>query len=520
MAAKPIRMDQIRTLLQQHLRGISIRTIARNTGLSRNTVRGYLRSVEQSGYTIEQALALNDQQFSTLILASDTPPSGGQRQQNLLKWIEQHGKDLHNKHVTRQLLWEEYRQVHPDGYGYTWFCHHLNDFLGHRQVTALFSHRPGEKIMIDFAGDSLYYIDPDTGQKIPTQVWVSVLPFSSYMYVEALPSQKQEEVAGCLQRTLAFLGGVPQSALFDNLRSVVKRADRYQPTFTELMETLSVHYQCTFMATRAGKPRDKPHVETAVRVAYKRIYGKLRGQTFYSLDELNDAIWKALEELNSRPFKGKTFSRRDLFEQYEKPLLSPLPAEAFVVQRRAQVKVQKNYHVILGQDMHQYSVPYRFAGKQVRICWTTTQVQIYYNHQRIALHQRNPARYGYTTCPQHMPSHHQAIHQQHGWDGVYFLGKAAAIGPATRHSIEVILSGKVFPEQTYKSCLGTLRLADKYTPERLEAVCRLLEHSPKITYMLIKAMLENNRDQHLLHQQAPDVLTPQHANLRGPQTYQ
>lgn len=513
-------MDQIRTLLQQKLRGVSIRTIARNTKLSRNTVRSYLRSVEQNGYTPAQALELNDQLLAELCLNNDTAPVGGQRQQNLLQWIEQHGNDLRDKHVTRQLLWEEYRQLHPDGYGYTWFCHHLNDFLGQRDVTALFQHRPGEKIMIDFAGDSLYYTDPDTGEQIQTQVWVSVLPFSSYMYVEALASQKQEEVADCLQRNFAFLGGVPQSALFDNFRSVVKRADRYQPTFTELMEILSVHYQCTFMTTRVRKPRDKANVETAVNVAYKRIYAKLRNQTFYSLAELNEAIHCALDALNNRHFKSKPYSRKDLFEQYEKPLLAALPAEAFICRRRASVKVQKNYHVILGQDMHQYSVPHRFAGKQARIFWTATDVEIYYKFERIAVHRRNPVRYGYTTLPDHMPANHRAVHQQNGWDGDYFLRQAAMIGPATHHAIGVILSGKVFPEQTYKSCLGVLRLADKYTSERVEGVCKLLEQSPKITYMLIKTMLQKNRDQHLYRQQIPDSLTPDHANLRGPDTYQ
>lgn len=520
MAAKPIRMDQIRTLLQQKLRGISIRTIARNTGLSRNTVRSYLRSIDQNGYTPAQALELNDQLLAQLCLNNDTAPVGGQRQQHLLQWIERHGNELRKKHVTRQLLWEEYRQVYPHGYGYTWFCRHLNDFLGYRDVTALFEHRPGEKIMIDFAGDTLCYTDPDTQEQVRTQVWVSVLPFSSYMYVEALPSQKQEDVADCLQRNFSFLGGVPQSALFDNFRSVVKRADRYQPTFTELMENLSVHYQCTFMSTRVRKPRDKPHVETAVNVAYKRIYAKLRNQTFYSLGELNAAIHHALEALNNRHFKGKPYSRRDLFEQYEKKLLVALPPEPFICRRRALVKVQKNYHVTLGQDMHQYSVPHRFAGKQARIFWTPTDVEVYHRHERIAVHRRNPVRYGYTTLPEHMPPNHRAIHRQKGWDGEYFLRQAAKIGPATHHAIGVILSGKVFPEQTYKSCLGVLRLADKYTPERVEGVCQLLEHSPKITYLLIKTMLQKNRDQHLFRQQTPDSITPDHANLRGPDTYQ
>jgi len=437
----------------------------------------------------------------------------------LLGWITTHGNDLRKKHVTRQLLWEEYRQQHPGGYGYTWFCRHLNDYLGNKDVTAIFEHRPGEKMMVDFAGEGLSYIDPQTGEVIQTQVWVSVLPFSSYMYVEAVESQKQEDVAGCFQRTVCFFQGIPQSALFDNFRRVVKRADRYEPIFTELMDILAVHYQCSFMATRIRKPRDKASVETAVNVAYRRIYAKLRHQTFYSLAELNGAIAIALDELNNRRFKGKEHSRRDLFETYEKPLLGSLPTQKLQLRRRAEVKIQKNYHVILGQDMHQYSVPYRFAGKSAKIYYTQTQVEIYLGYQRIALHQRNRSRYGYTTLSEHMPPNHLAVYKQKGWDGAYFLRWAGRIGPATRHAIAMMLNTRAFPEQTYNACLGVLRLADTYSDDRLEAVCKLLSDSPKITYRLIHTMLKNNRDHHLFTRTDEDSITPEHANLRGPDTY-
>ncbi|MGF1671078.1 MAG: IS21 family transposase [Balneolaceae bacterium] len=519
MAAKTIRMDQIRNLLQQKNKGISIRTIARNTGLSRNTVRHYLRAVDQHGYSPQQALSLDDEQLSRLCQNTEPPSAGEPRQQDLLGWITSHGNDLRKKHVTRQLLWEEYRQRYPDGYGYTWFCRHLNDYLGNKDLTMIFEHRPGEKMMADFAGDRLSYIDPETGEVIETQVWVSVLPFSSYMYVEAVESQKQEDVAGCFQRTVGFFEGVPQCALFDNFRSVVKRADRYEPTFTELMDILAVHYQCSFMATRIRKPRDKASVETAVNVVYRRIYAKLRHQTFYSLAELNGAIAIALAELNNRPFKGKEHSRRDLFESYEKPLLGPLPTRKLILWRRSQVKIQKNYHVILGQDMHQYSVPYRFAGKPAKIYFTPTDVEIYLDYKRIAVHRRNTARYGYTTLAEHMPPNHLAIHKQKGWDRDYFLARAGRIGPATRHAISVMLSTRAFPEQTYNACLGVFRLADSYSGDRLEAVCKLLEGSPKITYRLIHTMLKNNRDQHFFGHSDEDSITPDHPNLRGPDNY-
>ncbi|MCH8495718.1 MAG: IS21 family transposase [Balneolales bacterium] len=522
MAAKPITMNQIRILLQQARSGQSIRQIVRDTGLSRNTVRSYLRQIEQSGHTFAQALALDDVSLSVICKQQDpcTHTHVDARHHSLQQWLRLHGKDLGKNHTTRQLLWEEYRQAHSDGYGYTWFCHHINTYLQQHELTAVLEHKPAQTVMFDFAGDTLCYYDRDTDQPVATQVWVGVLPSTSFMHVKAAHSQRQEEVAELVQDSFMYFGGVPQRALFDNFRSVVKRADRYEPTLPELMESLSVHYQCTFMTTRVRKPRDKASVESAVNVAYKRIYGKLRNQRYYSLTELNEGIAQALEELNDRAFKGKTVCRRELFERYEKPLLATLPSTAMVVRRRAEVKVQRNYHVILGQDMHQYSVPWRYAGKKVRLCWTNQDVEIYAGLNRIAIHQRNPRRFGYTTLKEHMPPSHQSMLEHRGWDGEYFVKKAREIGPATAQAIQRILAAKSFPEQTYKSCLGVLKLADKYTGQRLEGVCVMVEHVPRASYQLIKTMLEKNRDLHHHRADPNQPLTPAHANIRGSHTYQ
>lgn len=511
-------MEQIRNVLQQKLNGSSIRAIVRDSGLSRNTIRQYLRRIDQHGFELRQALDLSDEKLAAICFNHDTiTVSADPRGHQLNQWIDRHGKELKKKHVTRQILWEEYRTQYPDGFGYTWFCHHLNRFLDNHELTMVFDHRPGEKMMVDFAGDSLAYVDRQSGEVIKAQVWVCVLPFSSYMYVQATAGQGQQEVADCLQQTFEYFGGIGQSVLFDNFKSAVKRADRYEPTFTELMETLAVHYGCTFMATRIKKPRDKASVETAVNVAYQRIYAKLRNRTFYSLEEINAAVKVELAALNQRPFKGKNYSRGHLFENYEKPQLAALPQQKLLLWKRSMVKVQKNYHVILGQDMHQYSVPYRFVGKTVKLCFTNTQVEVYCNWQRIALHKRSRARYGYTTLTEHMPANHRAVQEQKGWDADYFLQQARRIGPATHHAIQIMLAARAFPEQTYNACLGVLRLGENYGKQRLEAVCRLLEYSPRINYRLIKTMLQNNRDQHL--SPPSEELTPDHANLRGPDCY-
>jgi hypothetical protein len=225
------------------------------------------------------------------------------------------------------------------------------------------------------------------------------------------------------------------------------------------------------MAARVRKPRDKATVETSVNVTYKRIYGKLRNIESYSLTELNSHIRQALAQLNERHFKSRDFSRKDVFEQYELDNLHPLPREVFEVKKSVFAKVQKNYHVILGEDMHQYSVPWRFSGKKVKLIYTSDDVEVYFEHKRIALHCRNYRRHGYSTLKEHMPENHRAIMEQKGWDAAYFLREATKTGTHTRQAIAQVLDSKAFPEQTYNSCLGILRLGKKYGIHRLEAAC-------------------------------------------------
>jgi len=518
MAGKRKTMEQIRNIIQQKINGISIRSIASNTGLSRNTIRQYLRVIEAKGNSLVQALEMNDQSLAELVV-QDKPASKDTRYLNLQSKLQEFAAELKKRHVTRQLLWEEYRRTYPKGYGYTRFCHHLNEHIGSKDVTATFTHLPAEKLMVDFAGDKLSYIDKQSREVIYCEVFVAVLPFSSYIYVEALQSQKQHDFVKGLNNAFVYLGGVTQSVLCDNMKGVVKKANRYEPTFTDLIEQLALHYQTTFMATRVRKPRDKATVETSVNVTYMRIYGKLRNIECFSLSELNSKLWQELDQLNERHFKGRSYSRKDVFEQYELTNLLTLPSSAFEVKKSVDAKVQRNYHVILGEDMHQYSVPYRFSGKKVKLTYTSDLVEVYYEHKRIALHGRNYRRHGYSTLKDHMPDNHKAIMEQKGWDAGYFLREAEKTGTHTRQAIAKVLTSRVFPEQTYNACLGILRLGKKYGKHRLEAACSLILQGPKVNYGVLNNILENNMDKQVNNTFNEDFKTPPHGNIRGPKHY-
>lgn len=284
------------------------------------------------------------------------------------------------------------------------------------------------------------------------EVLVCAMPYSHYVYVEALRSQQQPEFIKGLAHALHYLGGVPQSIKCDNMKTAVIRAHRYEPSFTEAMEYLAAHYDTSILAARVRKPRDKPSVEKAVDLAYKNIYAPLRDQIFYSLEELNAAIGKQLEVFNSQPFKVKAGSRRQLFEAEEKPRLKALPSSPYLIKNVTQSKVQRNYHVILGVDRHQYSVPYTLIGKRLKVIYTTDTVEVYDNLQRVAMHKRSYKKNGYTTVAEHMPPNHRHVAQQRGWDDGYFLREASYRGQAVQEVVKKILASRAFYEQTYNSC--------------------------------------------------------------------
>jgi transposase len=515
-------MHQIKRIIEFHLQGRSIRQIGRLSGISRNTIREYLRRISLNEQSLAELLQLDDESLLRIVQTDPieknrTGRIADDRYGSIESRLEYYKTELARRGVTRQLLWKEYRSDHPEGYSYSQFCEHLGRHLRTDHAVMHFQHQPGEQLQADFAGDKLGYVDRSTGEWIPCETLVCVMRFSHYLYAEALRSQKQEELIKGLGNALQFLGGVPESILFDNTRSAVTRANRYEPTFTEAMDYLAAHYGTTILAARVRKPRDKPSVEKGVSVTYNHIYGPLRDQTFYSLEELNAAIRKQLELLNSQSFKVKAGSRKQLFETHEKSCLKELPSSAYQIKKVTEGKVQRNYHVILGEDRHQYSVPYTLIGKRLKIIYTTDTVEIYDGLSRVAVHKRSYKKNDYTTLAEHMPEKHRHYANQKGWNGEYFESQASAVGKATLKVIQRILQSRNFYEQTYNSCLGILRLGNQYGKPRLEAACTRIKDAPMVNYGMVANILKRHLDQ---TSSDPVKLTPPHEQIRGPHTYQ
>jgi len=322
--AKPLRMHQIRLIIELHQQGRGIREMVRLTGIARNTIREYLKRIEGIGLSHQELLSQSDEALiPALYVESIEKDPGGRiletdRFAELEPRLEPYSLELKKRGVTRQLLWEEYRQDHPNGYGYTQFCAHLNKYLRRDDAVMHFTHIPGEQLQMDLAGDKLGYVDAQTGEWIACEVLIGVMPYSSFTYAIALDSQKQEQVIHGFVQNVKYLGGVPLSVKWDNMRQVVKRANRYEPVFTEALEYVSQHYNTTIMAARVRKPRDKASVEKAVDIAYKRLYAPLRDRIFHSIEQLNEALHQELEKLNNRPFKAKPGCRRSVFEADQK----------------------------------------------------------------------------------------------------------------------------------------------------------------------------------------------------------
>ena len=521
--SQPLRMHQIKRIIELYQEGRSIWETKRLTGLSRNTVREYLRRIKSSGLSPGQLLALDEESLIPIMYA-DTFEQGHSgrkvdaRYQSIEKDLDRYCSELSRRGVTRQLLWEEYRKEYPEGYGYSQFCGYLRQHNQKDQAVMHFTHQAGEQLQVDFAGDKSGYVDISTGEWIACEVLVCVMPYSNYMYVEALRSQKQEDFIGGLTNALQYLQGVPSCIKCDNMKTAVIRANRYEPQFTEAMEHVAAHYGTTILTARVRKPRDKPSVEKGVDLTYKRIYAPLRDQTFHSLEQLNAAFLKQLELFNARSFKNKVGCRKQWFESDEKPKLKDLPSMPYEIKHVTYSKVQRNYHVILGTDRHQYSVPFTLIGKRLKIIYTTLTVEVYHDLKRVALHARNYKKNDYTTLAEHMPLNHQHINEQRGWNGDYFEQQASMIGESTLQVIRRVLESKIFYQQTYNSCLGILRLGKQYGIDRLEAACLRALTAPLVNYGMIANILKRNLDKVPITEPISPV--PRHQQIRGADLYQ
>jgi len=521
MAQKNIHMNQAKQIHQLSADGVAIKEIVRRTGISRKTVRKYLRKFTSLDHTLQVNVStpLPDTDLAAIIYNNDTAPAAQQRFESLIKHFDTSKDSLHKTGVTKQLLWTEYITIHAEGYKYSQYCYLFKKYLKDTDPAFHWEYVPGEFTQIDFAGKKLSYVDKSTGEVIACQVFVATLPYSGLIFSTAVHTQKTPDFACCINEMVKYIGGVTKTILCDNVKTAVTRADKHEPVFTELCHQLADYYKTTFSATRPREPKDKAMAEKAVNIVYTNIYGPLYNEVPGSLEELNIRIRQLLDALNLKPYKGSSDSRRDIFERQEKDCLKALPETPYSLRKCKQVTVQRNYAIQIPDNKHYYTVPYQYVGYKVSAYFDKRTVEVYYQYLRIAFHVRSSTESQFNRIHEHMPASHQHMVSSQGWTVEGLLQRATWVGVYTHQAASRILHSSIYPEQNYKACNTMLLLQNEYTKPRLEAACRRAANILRPTLRMIRNILKSGLDKQPLLIDETEKPLPVHTNIRGSENY-
>ena len=510
----PMDIKQILVLLKD---GFSNRGIGAILGISRNTVNTYVKQFNSSGYSIGELLNFDERRLNELFTSKTTIDVS--RHDDLMLYLEHINAARSHPGFTFQYHYNDYAANVINPYSYTQFMEHFHRKYMRVKGSMKLEHIAGHEMFVDFAGKKLEIVDKDTGEVKPVEVFVSILPCSHYTYVEACSSQNRNDFISCCKNALHFYGGAPKAIVSDNLKSAVTRASKHEPVINRIFKDFANHYGCVINPTRVYAPQDKALVENAVHLTYQRIYYPLREMTFFSIEDLNREIRRLLTEYNKLLFKRKEASRLELFQTIERGYLKPLPVEQYRIKDYRRAKVQKMGYVYFSPDKSYYSVPYRYIGKHTQIHYTQKYIEVYHNHQRIAIHQRNYTRGSYNTNSDHLSSTHQSYLD---WNPDYFKNKAAAHGEHVVSCVEHILASVDYPEIGYKRAVDLLQLHKAYGSGRLNKACEMALKADIPSYMRIKNILKNNMDKaSLFYNESNNMPShiPHHQNIRGASSY-
>ena len=506
-------MSKLRHTLQLlHGGALSTRQIGAALGISKSTVSEIASYARVAGVDWALAQTLSDEALQARLYK----PPVARESRHLEPDCGYIHRELRRPGVTLQLLWEEYQQQYAgQAYKYSAFCEKYKAWAQRLKRSMRQNHEAGDKLFVDYAGQTVPIVDASTGEIRQAQIFVAVLGASNYTYACATASQKAADWVGSIIATLDFIGGVPRLLVPDQPRALMARPDRYEPTAHRLLDELCAHYGVAVMPARPGKPRDKPKVEVGVQVVERWILARLRHQTFFNLATLNRAIAALLVDLNQRAFKKLPGTRASAFAELDQPVLRPLPATRMAIARFKAARVNIDYHVEL--DGHYYSVPHSLVGEAVELRITGTTVEVLHGNKRVAAHALHPRRGAHTTNPEHMPASHRE-HLQ--WTPAKLIAWGERIGAATAAVVRWQMEHRPHPEQGYRSCLGLMRLGREYGADRLEAACARAQSIRSPSYKSIDSILSCGLDQRPLDIPTPTQASlPLHENVRGPDYY-
>jgi transposase len=511
MPTNRVTMRRIRETLRLHLQaGLSYGEVARALKIAKSSAGKYVSLARAAGVDWDVAQTLTDDELEARLFRPAVPRSSHQ----LAPDFALVHQELKRAGVTLQLLWEEYARGNALAYKYTSFCIKYRAFAQSLKRSMRQVHIAGEKLFVDYSGDTVPLIDAATGEITAAQIFVATLGASNYTYACATARQTTADWIGAQVRALEFFGGSPRLIVPDQTRALIKYPDSYDPEPNRTYEEFAEHYGCALLAARPGHPRDKPKVEGSVLLVQRWILARLRNRRFFGLAELNRAIAELLIDLNQRAFKKLPGCRASAFKELDAPALKALPAARFEISRWKSARVNIDYHVEF--DAHYYSVPHRLVGTTVELRVTQSLVEVFQANQRVACHALSHKRGAHTTTPEHMPASHRA-HLE--WTPQKLIDWGRRVGVSTAAVVTWQLEHRPHPEQGYRACLGLKRLAREYTPARLEAACTRALAIRSSSLRSVASILKKGLDRQHSLLPATTAALPEHENVRGPDYY-
>ena len=508
-------MTNCREVLRLHNLGLTRSKIAASVNISRPTVNKVLKAAAAQGVTWQKSTELSDKELAQQLFPKDENEAVPHYKMPDFEWIH---REIQKDGVTFLLLWYEYaEQCHQSGeiaYQETQFRKYYRDWAMQTKATMHIDRKPGELMEVDWAGQTAKLIDTDTGELIEAYIFVAVLPYSDYAYVEAFLSHDQSAWIAAHVNAYEYFSGVTKILVPDNLKTGVIKHTKSELEINRTYQEMAEHYGTAIIPTRVKAPKDKATVEGTVGIVSTFILAAIRNMKFFSLSELNAEIKDRLYNFNHKPFQKKDGSRAAAFAE-EKPFLMPLPKDRFEISEWKTAKVQYNYHV--ETDSHFYSVPHEYIGQKVDVRLTRNAIEVFFEGTRICSRARVYGKRGqYSTTEAHMPDNHREYVQ---WNGDRFRNWAAGIGPNTESVVNAILAGLKVEQQGYRSCMALLKMADTYTPARLEAACaKALTLTPRPTYKAVQTILKSGQDK-LPGEQPQPASDSQHGFARGAKYY-
>jgi transposase len=503
-------MKKIREVMRLLLdRGASVRQIAAACNIGRSTAGEYAERARAAGLTWEGVSRLSEEELTAMLFPEKSVANTLSRP--LPDWNEVRAQLAH-KGMTLMLVWENYKKAHPGGYSYSRFTRFYSNWLKSTDLRMLQFHKAGEKMFVDWSGLKVKLTDPETGEIWQAPVFVSALGASQYTFAKAYKSEELKWWLAAHVEAFEFYGALPEIVVPDNLKTGVTKPCRYEPAINQAYAELAEFYEVAVLPARVRKPRDKAKVENAVQQVERRVLAHLIQRTFFTLEEVNEAINEKLRELNERVMKGPQSCRKDLFQAEELPAMRPLPDARYCYAEWKRVKVAPDYHVEVEGRL--YSVPFSLSGKHVEVRVSSGTVEVFHAGKRMASHLRSISRRGFTTDPSHMPERHK---KHAGWTSERMIRWAGTVGPNTSAFAEALLKGKLHPEHGFRMCMGVISLEKRFDKNRLEAACAKALSLGALSYQSVKSILEKNLDAAPSVQELPPL--PSHDNVRGGSYY-